>query len=162
MDIIYNNTRVDNNFINPNNCRENPDVSFNIIPNNYYTLLMYDSNAISGKYIHWLVINIKSFRCNEDGIEKLPYEGPKPPNNSGIHNYIFELYKQPYIYDENILINKSRLQDLNIIKRKLKLNAMNLIDRKQFISYYINGGVKRKINKSNKKTIKNYKRKKLL
>jgi phosphatidylethanolamine-binding protein (PEBP) family uncharacterized protein len=52
------------------------------IPANHY-VVMYDPDAVNHDWIHWI-----SSSSEED---VLPYQGPTPPPNSGIHHYIFVL-----------------------------------------------------------------------
>ena len=68
----------------------------NIDPSINYTILMYDPDAVGAipgtkvNYLHYLQMNEKV--C-------IPYKGPSPPANSGIHRYTFVLYKQPKLYE---------------------------------------------------------------
>jgi Cu-Zn family superoxide dismutase len=56
-----------------------------------YTILMYDPDAVGPtpgskvNYLHYLQMNGKT--C-------VPYKGPAPPPNTGVHHYTFVLYKQ--------------------------------------------------------------------
>eukprot|EP01032_Pedospumella_encystans_P020521 gene20521-23309_t len=70
-----------------------------------YTLLMIDldmpGEGGSGKShsikpieeVHWVVINIPQSNIHE-GVEILPYNSPAPEEGSGLHRYVFCLYKQ--------------------------------------------------------------------
>ncbi|KAG0321475.1 hypothetical protein BGZ99_003908 [Dissophora globulifera] len=71
-----------------------------------YTLVMTDPDAPSRQnptmreYRHWVVTNIPSGSAMEPaslskGTELTEYMGPAPPAGSGLHRYIFLLYKQP-------------------------------------------------------------------
>jgi phosphatidylethanolamine-binding protein (PEBP) family uncharacterized protein len=64
-------------------------------PAAYYTLIMYDPNAVTtaNNYVHWVVTNIIGNDI-KSGTHLLPYYGPHPPPGSGTHHYIFELFKQ--------------------------------------------------------------------
>ena len=54
---------------------------------------MYDSDAVVGDYVHWLVTNISENNV-KNGINVISYKGPVPPSKTGKHRYIFELYHQ--------------------------------------------------------------------
>jgi hypothetical protein len=102
MIIKYNNIFVNNgNFISTSNSSFQPSVDYKS-DDNLYTLILHDPNAVKGNRIHWLVINIKGNDI-KNGEHIYPYVGPAPPKGSGIHNYIFLVFKQ-----ENILkLNKN-------------------------------------------------------
>lgn len=59
-----------------------------------YTLLMSDPDAPAKDWLHWLVTNIPGAAPDiGQGDEVISYAPPSPP--SGVHRYIFTLYKQP-------------------------------------------------------------------
>jgi hypothetical protein len=69
-----------------------------------YALLMVDADAgldvgNSGnkgthqEYVHWVVLNIPQSNVQE-GTAVVPYKGPAPTYGSGVHRYVFSLYKQ--------------------------------------------------------------------
>jgi hypothetical protein len=69
-----------------------------------YALLMVDADAgvdvgNSGnkgthqEYVHWVVLNIPQSNVQE-GTAVVPYKGPAPIYGSGVHRYVFSLYKQ--------------------------------------------------------------------
>jgi hypothetical protein len=51
------------------------------IPKGHY-VLMYDPDAVKPDWIHWIVTAEETL---------LPYQGPTPPPNTGIHRYKFLL-----------------------------------------------------------------------
>jgi phosphatidylethanolamine-binding protein (PEBP) family uncharacterized protein len=65
----------------------------------YYTLILTDPdfpsrvNSSLREFVHWVVVNIPSNRISE-GKELLSYVPPAAPYNSGLHRYIFVLFKQ--------------------------------------------------------------------
>lgn len=154
MEVFYNNKKIKNNeFLYCNNTKEQPDIIYNFNPNKYYTLIMYDPDAVNGNYIHWLIINIKSIRSEEDGNVILEYKGPSPPPNTGIHHYIFEIYMQDnYIDISNNIFENYNSRIINIEKVKKDLQLYNLIDNIKFRSEYDinnnNGGKGKKRKKS--------------
>ena len=156
MKIFYNGKIIKNNeFIKVTETKSEPLVNLNLDPNYYYTLILYDPDAVGGTYIHWLKVNITNNDINTGNII-ISYKGPSPPPKTGIHHYIFELYKQNR--ENNSEKITERLISIAEFKKKLKINT--LIDKIQFISENKSGGkkcktqkikYKRKKNKSNKK-----------
>ena len=83
----------------PLSVRDEPTVTWPVKARQYYTLAMVDSDApsrerpIYGEYLHWLVVNIPG--TNLAGGKTLAhYVGSAPPLNSGLHRYVFLVYKQ--------------------------------------------------------------------
>ena len=77
---------------------------------------MHDPDSVHGDYCHWLIINIQGNNLN-NGDTILPYKGPSPPPKTGVHRYIFELYKQ----------NKNRIVILHLNSDIVDLNDSNFI-----------------------------------
>ena len=156
MKLFYNGKNIkDNEFIKVSESQTEPLVNLNLElePNNYYTLIMYDPDAVGGTYIHWLKVNITNNDINTGNII-ISYKGPSPPPKIGIHHYIFELYKQNG--ENNFEKIPERLISLNELKNYLKISI--LIDKIQFISENKSGGKKRK-NIKKKTHKKKYKKK---
>lgn len=71
-------------------------------PNCYplYTLALIDPDAPSradpeyAQILHWLVVNIPGYRVSR-GTTMAEYIGSAAPNGTGLHRYIFLIYKQP-------------------------------------------------------------------
>lgn len=170
LDIYYNKHAIKNGeFIHPYKTKKEPFVKLNINSNekndtpSLYTLILYDPNSVSssGTYIHWIVVNIFGNNIKK-GNHIMPYVGPHPPKNTGIHNYTFELYKQLTKYNANISWDINE-RDMNINNLKTKLNLMQstLIKKLIFRSSFYYGGktnikikitTKRKINVGLQKT----------
>lgn len=94
MEIYYNNKQLKNNdFLTPSETQTKPEVKLSSNSNKYYTLVIYDPDAVGGTHVHWLVTNIKDNNINNSNI-LIPYKGPAPPPNTCKHRYIFELYEQ--------------------------------------------------------------------
>jgi len=81
----------------------------------FYTLCMTDPDApsrLNPKYRewhHWLVVNIPEARV-ADGKTLSEYVGSGPPKGTGLHRYVFLVYKQPngsIETDEKKLTNRS-------------------------------------------------------
>lgn len=73
----------------------------------YYTLIMTDPDAPSRlkpdlrEFVHWVVVNVDSLAGDVSGGEEVAaYLGPAPPYSSGLHRYVFTLYKQKDKFSE--------------------------------------------------------------
>jgi len=80
-----------------------PDVKWSVPhneKNSLFTLVCVDPDAPSRRdpskreWRHWLVVNIPGSDIGK-GEALTPYTGPHPPKDSGLHRYVFLLYKQP-------------------------------------------------------------------
>lgn len=80
--------------------KDKPSLSWEAEKGAHYTLLMVDPDAPSRadpqlrEIRHWLVMNIPESSV-ENGDEVTAYRGSGPPKGSGLHRYIFLVYKQP-------------------------------------------------------------------
>jgi len=121
-----------------------------------YILIMTDSYELSKTWIHWIVEIIS----NNNGAGQLvrpaivKYAPPNPPNNSGIHRYIFRLYDtstlskipsslenmsrgdyfanklQTIIKDKPVLAEAAYTIDSRKIKIKIKINKEPFVNGK--------------------------------
>jgi Cu-Zn family superoxide dismutase len=79
-------TKLDAHIMTPE-----PNIKIHNSTSENYTILMYDPDAVGPapgskvNYLHYLVMN---------GQTCVPYKGPSPPPNTGVHHYTFVLYKQ--------------------------------------------------------------------
>ncbi|CDH55873.1 ov-16 antigen [Lichtheimia corymbifera JMRC:FSU:9682] len=70
-------------------------------PEASYTLIMTDPDAPSttdhqyGPWRHWIAVNISGSNVADIKEHHTPYIGPGPGPNTGLHRYLFLLYKQP-------------------------------------------------------------------
>ncbi|XP_050213866.1 protein MOTHER of FT and TFL1 [Mercurialis annua] len=68
------------------------------LASNLYTLVMVDPDAPSPsepkwrEWLHWIVVDIPEGFDATKGNQVVPYMGPQPP--TGIHRYVFALFKQ--------------------------------------------------------------------
>ena len=69
-----------------------PIISWSLIPDTLYTVLMWDPDAPEPSWIHLFVVNTPSLNLTQ-GQTLLSYTPPTPP--SGIHRYYVTVYKQP-------------------------------------------------------------------
>lgn len=82
--------------LKPTQVIEKPQIKWEAEKGAYYSLLMFDPDAISTyrEVRHWLVMNIPESMV-EKGDEVIMYRGSGPPKGTGIHRYITLVYKQP-------------------------------------------------------------------
>lgn len=79
---------------------DKPQVKWEAEKDAYYTLMMIDPDAparkfpMLGEVRHWLVMNIPESAV-ENGDEVIEYRGSGAPRFTGLHRYIFLVYKQP-------------------------------------------------------------------
>jgi phosphatidylethanolamine-binding protein (PEBP) family uncharacterized protein len=95
MNVIYSQTHrvFQGKFMTPRQTARLPRVSFAHRPRTWYTLALVDPDARGGLKIHWLVETIPGDDVSH-GTTIVPYQGPKPPKNTGIHHYIFLVWEQ--------------------------------------------------------------------
>lgn len=85
----------------------NPSLQISGVPKNTQSLALitHDPDAVSGDFVHWLIWNIppETNSIAEGGVPlssvegmnsfgATGYGGPCPPEGTGTHRYIFELY----------------------------------------------------------------------
>ena len=95
------------------------------------TLIMYDPDSMNPSWLHYLVLNIPNGDISKGDIV-VSYNGPSPPKGTGIHRYIFELYKQEELIQpqrmERSSFNPSsfaKLNRLQFLKKQLfKVDAL--------------------------------------
>jgi phosphatidylethanolamine-binding protein (PEBP) family uncharacterized protein len=173
MIITYSNNIkvISDNIINlsRNSTADTPTIDFGnkLDKNEYYTLIMYDPDApnkIKNRvHVHWIINNIQE---NTKFDTLLDYTGPNPPPGSGVHRYIFKLYKQPNGLSESkyITLNKNN-RSISLLDLLYQLRLTNEMEVSSVYftcaSSSISGGIKskrRKI-KSRRRKIKSRRRK---
>ncbi len=161
MEIRYNNKNVEGKYLTTKETQIRPIVSLSGLDNNKsYDLIMYDPKAVGGNHIHWIFRNIKGNNF-ESGNDFFTYNGPHPPENSGIHDYIFSLYESGK--DVIPTLNPNHRQvELKDVLQNLEITG-DPIYTKQFTSEYQKGGKhKRKYTKKRKsRGRRSYKRRRI-
>ncbi|XP_032526487.2 protein D3-like [Danaus plexippus] len=102
------------NELAPTKVKDQPAVSYNADPDAFYTLVFTDPDNYDGpelvyrEWHHWLVVNIPGSDVAQGDVLS-GYIGSGPPEGTGIHRYVYILYKQPgkLVFDEKRLGNKS-------------------------------------------------------
>lgn len=100
--------------LTPTQVNTQPQVTWDAEKGTYYTLIMVDPDAPSRanhpfrEVRHWLVMNILESAV-ENGDQVSEYRGSGPPKGTGLHRYIFLVFKQPnglIVHDEPHTSNK--------------------------------------------------------
>ena len=137
MEIIYPSTKLykNNLFLSIEESSIEPIINLNYGPKSFYTLLMFDPDAVGGNKIHWLIVNI----TNNDifrGDTIVKYKGPNPPKDSGKHHYVFSFFKQHKLVDPRNVVLDSRFIELERLFNMLKTNNnyFTLENIKYFVS----------------------------
>ncbi|KAJ9580129.1 hypothetical protein L9F63_004202, partial [Diploptera punctata] len=116
IEVKYGNLIVNlGNELTPRQVKDVPEVTWRAEDGAYYFLCMTDpdapsrANPTAGQIRHWLVGNIPGNKI-EEGETFAEYVGSGPPKDSGLHRYIFLVYKQPgkINFDEPYISNKPR------------------------------------------------------
>ncbi|XP_018566689.1 phosphatidylethanolamine-binding protein homolog F40A3.3 isoform X1 [Anoplophora glabripennis] len=102
------------NVLTPTQVKDQPNVSWEADNNSFYTLCMTDPDAPSRQqpkfreWHHWLVSNIPGNDVSKGEVLS-EYVGSGPPPNTGLHRYVFLVYKQStkLNFDEKRLTNRS-------------------------------------------------------
>lgn len=88
------------NELTPTQVKDKPQLTWEAEKGAYYTLIMIDPDAPSRtdynlrEVLHWLVMNIPESAV-EKGDEVIEFIGTGAPKGTGLHRYIFLVYKQP-------------------------------------------------------------------
>lgn len=88
------------NVLTPTQVKDKPTLTWDAENDAFYSLLLVDPDAPSRQnpkfreYLHWLVMNIPGSSIDQ-GDEVVGYIGSGPPKKTGLHRYIFLIYKQP-------------------------------------------------------------------
>lgn len=142
MEIYYHNVMISRKsslLLSMHETKKRPVIIINQNPIKYYTLLMFDPNAVGGNKIHWLIINIIHNNIS-NGNEIINYKGPMPPKKSGKHYYTFCLFEQLDVIhiDTNLYrrVFENRFIELYTLFKILKATEENfrLVDMQHFIS----------------------------
>lgn len=113
------------NELTPADVKEAPSVNWEADSSAYYTLAMVDPDAPSRaqpkfrEVNHWLVVNIQGNDLNSGDVIT-GYLGSGPPKGTGLHRYVFLIYKQggKVNFDEPKTSSTSRAHRFNFSIRK--------------------------------------------
>lgn len=88
------------NELTPTQVKDKPSLKWEHDDDSFYTLIMSDPDAPSRanptirEVRHWYVVNIPGNKVDE-GETLFDYIGSGPPKDTGLHRYVFILFKQP-------------------------------------------------------------------
>ena len=137
MEIIYPSTKLykNNLFLSIEESSVEPVINLDCESKSFYTLLMFDPEAVGGNKIHWLIVNITNNNIFT-GNTIVNYKGPKPPKDSGKHHYVLSLFRQHKIIDPKNIVLDSRFIKLDKLFNMLKTNNnyFTLENIKYFVS----------------------------
>lgn len=98
------------NALRPSEVSSQPNLDWNAKSNTYYTIIMVDPDLPSRRdpkfreWNHWLVVNIHGNDI-ETGNVLIDYIPPGPPKSTGLHRYVFLVFKQTekIVFDEEYI-----------------------------------------------------------
>ncbi|VDM36781.1 unnamed protein product [Toxocara canis] len=109
--VFRNNVGVNcGNTLTPMQVANQPMVSWDTQPGAFYTLLMVDpdfpsrTSPLPGQRLHWWVINIPGSTVSS-GTTLAVFQPSTPAANTGLHRYVFLVYKQPTAINSPLLTN---------------------------------------------------------
>lgn len=112
LEVVYSSDVKANlgNEVTPKQVKYTPILDWKADSNVLYTVLMTDPDAPAqfSEFRHWLVVNIPGNDLSK-GQTIFDYVGAGPPKRTGIHRYVFLVFKQPNIIENNNFVpNTSR------------------------------------------------------
>ncbi|XP_058812161.1 protein D1-like isoform X2 [Topomyia yanbarensis] len=119
------------NELTPTQVKDQPKIEWSSDADSYYTLFMVDPDAPSRatpkfrSVCHWFVGNIPGSKI-EDGDHRIAFVGSGPPEGSGLHRYVFLIYKQN---------GKIDLSDAPQTSNRSRNNRLNF-QHKDFVGKY--------------------------
>jgi phosphatidylethanolamine-binding protein (PEBP) family uncharacterized protein len=130
------------NILTPTQVKDKPKIVYDAEDGVHYTLLMTDPDAPSRRepsrreFRHWLIVNIRGSDISK-GETVFDYIGSGPPKDTGLHRYVFLLFKQstgkidfdgPYVSDHSSL-GRPNTSTRDLIKNyNLELKAANFYE----------------------------------
>ncbi|XP_050341435.1 phosphatidylethanolamine-binding protein homolog F40A3.3-like isoform X1 [Bactrocera neohumeralis] len=123
--------------LTPTQVKDQPTVSWEAEDDALYTLFMVDPDAPSRaepsnrEFLHWLVINIPGNKVAE-GQTVAEYIGSGPPDGTGLHRYVFLVFKQAGKIESTKFIRKTHIQANSGGRRKMDSSGIvpDIIDIK--------------------------------
>ncbi|KAJ6637829.1 Phosphatidylethanolamine-binding protein like F40A3.3, partial [Pseudolycoriella hygida] len=108
------------NELTPTEVKDKPTLKWDYDDDSFYTLIMSDPDAPSRgnptirEVRHWYVVNIPGGKVDK-GETLFDFIGSGPPKGTGLHRYVFTVYKQSgqLEFDEPRVSNRSRKERWN-------------------------------------------------
>ena len=92
------------NVLSVKDTQTQPRIHFPTLPGLLYTIMLVDPDALSRathefrNFVHFVTVNVPGTGTDHVDAHKghvvVPYMGPAPPPKSGLHRYVFLVYKQ--------------------------------------------------------------------
>ncbi|XP_011192817.2 phosphatidylethanolamine-binding protein homolog F40A3.3-like [Zeugodacus cucurbitae] len=119
--------------LTPTQVKDQPTASWEAEDDALYTLFMVDPDAPSRaeptyrEILHWLVVNIPGNKV-ADGQTIAEYIGSGPPEGSGLHRYVFLVFKQAGKIEATQFIPKTSREGRVSVKTRDYIAKYNLGD----------------------------------
>lgn len=113
--------------LTPTQVKDQPEVTFDAEDDAFYTLLMIDPD-VPAEYrdvCHWLVINIPGSNVAQ-GQTVIEYVGSGPKEDSGLHRYIFLVFKQSDKITTDLFVTKTSQEKRGKVKTRDYIAKYNL------------------------------------
>ncbi|VDM36780.1 unnamed protein product [Toxocara canis] len=111
ISVVFNNVQVNcGNTLTTAQIASQPTVTWETQPNAMYTLIMVDpdfpsrASPLPGQRLHWWVINIPGSTVSS-GTTVAAFQPSTPAANTGLHRYVFLVYRQPAAINSPLLTN---------------------------------------------------------
>jgi len=92
------------NVLTVKDTQNQPKILFPTVHGSYYTVMCVDPDALSRQthefrnFCHWITVNVPGTGHDHVDVHKghtvVPYMGPAPPPKTGLHRYVFLVYRQ--------------------------------------------------------------------
>ncbi|EDW58506.1 protein D2 [Drosophila virilis] len=119
------------NELTPTQVKSAPQLEWSAEPDALYTVLLTDPDAPSRKepkfreWHHWLVVNVPGTQIDKGDVLSA-YVGSGPPQGTGLHRYVFLIFKQP----QKLSCNEPRIPKTSGDKRG-KFNTVKFASKYQ-------------------------------
>lgn len=135
IQIIYGTKTVvtPGSILRPTDVKNEPILSWDADLKSFHTLCMIDpdfpckGNPQHREFVHWLIVNIPGCRTSA-GMFKIAYVGAAPPKGTGMHRYVFLVYKQPKQIDFAQMLPIDR----KTVKGRLGFSIRNFANEHKF------------------------------
>ena len=97
--------------------------------------------AFSRSWLHWMLVNVKGFQLDL-GRVLCKYAPPTPSANSGMHRYVFLMYRQEEQMDQVAAYEDARRGKFNVSEFAKRYNLGNPVAMTYFLSERPGGSLK--------------------
>ncbi|XP_055849020.1 protein D2-like [Episyrphus balteatus] len=130
--------------LTPTQVKDIPNITWDAESDGIYAVLMVDpdgpsrENPIYREFLHWSICNIPGNDLSK-GQTLFEYIGAGPSNGTGLHRYIFWVFKQPAAYPTDQFVSKTTIEGRANIKTRdyvTKFNLGNPVAGNYFLAQY--------------------------